>query len=244
MDSGNSAGMHYPSLPPSFLESLSFLDSPPLLPLAPSPAAISTPTAPPQLPCGGGSGAGKPRSSKKRSRASRRAPTTVLTTDTSNFRAMVQEFTGIPSPPFPSSSPTSSSSLLSRPRFPQSDAAKSPFLLRPSPQRLQNADVPLPPPSLTSPKIQQNPLFSFQSLLLSPKYNPSAMPDVAGDRSASSPPAAAMLTPEKYGMAGGVNIPAMVEPDGAQQERDGQEICSRQPRSEGMVLRPWIPSSD
>ncbi|CAH9098626.1 unnamed protein product [Cuscuta europaea] len=39
------------------------------------------------------------RNTKKRSRASRRAPTTVLTTDTSNFRAMVQEFTGIP--PFP-----------------------------------------------------------------------------------------------------------------------------------------------
>lgn len=42
---------------------------------------------------------------KKRSRASRRAPTTVLTTDTNNFRAMVQEFTGIPAPPFTSSSP-------------------------------------------------------------------------------------------------------------------------------------------
>ncbi|XP_057975094.1 uncharacterized serine-rich protein C215.13-like [Malania oleifera] len=40
------------------------------------------------------------RSSKKRTRASRRAPTTVLTTDTSNFRAMVQEYTGIPPPPF------------------------------------------------------------------------------------------------------------------------------------------------
>lgn len=37
---------------------------------------------------------------KKRTRTSRRAPTTVLTTDTSNFRAMVQEFTGIPSQPF------------------------------------------------------------------------------------------------------------------------------------------------
>ncbi|XP_043697616.1 putative protein TPRXL [Telopea speciosissima] len=43
------------------------------------------------------------RNSKKRSRASRRAPTTVLTTDTSNFRAMVQEFTGIPAPPFSAS---------------------------------------------------------------------------------------------------------------------------------------------
>ncbi|CAM8942931.1 unnamed protein product [Rhodiola kirilowii] len=37
---------------------------------------------------------------KKRSRASRKTPTTVLTTDTTNFRAMVQEFTGIPTPPF------------------------------------------------------------------------------------------------------------------------------------------------
>ncbi|KAM0971258.1 hypothetical protein ACFX13_019473 [Malus domestica] len=45
------------------------------------------------------------RNPKKRSRASRRAPTTVLTTDTTNFRAMVQEFTGIPAPPFSSSSP-------------------------------------------------------------------------------------------------------------------------------------------
>ncbi|XP_049390881.1 uncharacterized protein LOC125855226 [Solanum stenotomum] len=40
------------------------------------------------------------RNTKKRSRASRKAPTTVLTTDTTNFRAMVQEFTGIPGPPF------------------------------------------------------------------------------------------------------------------------------------------------
>ncbi|PSR99984.1 VQ motif-containing protein [Actinidia chinensis var. chinensis] len=40
------------------------------------------------------------KNSRKRTRASRRAPTTVLTTDTSNFRQMVQEFTGIPAPPF------------------------------------------------------------------------------------------------------------------------------------------------
>uniref|UniRef100_A0A5B6YRJ8 VQ domain-containing protein n=1 Tax=Davidia involucrata TaxID=16924 RepID=A0A5B6YRJ8_DAVIN len=43
------------------------------------------------------------KNSKKRTRASRRAPTTVLTTDTSNFRQMVQEFTGIPAPPFSAS---------------------------------------------------------------------------------------------------------------------------------------------
>ncbi|XP_051143978.1 proline-rich receptor-like protein kinase PERK10 [Andrographis paniculata] len=40
-----------------------------------------------------------PRNPRKRSRPSRRAPTTVMTTDTANFRAMVQEFTGVPSPP-------------------------------------------------------------------------------------------------------------------------------------------------
>ncbi|KAK9287372.1 hypothetical protein L1049_015790 [Liquidambar formosana] len=56
------------------------------------------------------------RHSKKRSRASRRTPTTVLTTNTSNFRAMVQEFTGIPAPPLFSSKPFPDSSL-SRSRF-------------------------------------------------------------------------------------------------------------------------------
>ncbi|XP_043688997.1 VQ motif-containing protein 22-like [Telopea speciosissima] len=38
--------------------------------------------------------------SRRRSRASRRAPTTLLNTDTTNFRAMVQQFTGVPSAPF------------------------------------------------------------------------------------------------------------------------------------------------
>ncbi|XP_027357827.1 uncharacterized protein LOC113867064 [Abrus precatorius] len=55
------------------------------------------------------------RNSKKRSRASRRAPTTVLTTDTTNFRSMVQEFTGIPAPPFSSYS-RRPNPLLSTPR--------------------------------------------------------------------------------------------------------------------------------
>lgn len=40
---------------------------------------------------------GKP--ARRRSRASRRAPVTLLNTDTTNFRAMVQQFTGIPAPP-------------------------------------------------------------------------------------------------------------------------------------------------
>ncbi|KAG6400260.1 hypothetical protein SASPL_137085 [Salvia splendens] len=47
------------------------------------------------------------RNPKKRTRASRRAPTTVLTTDTNNFRQMVQEFTGVPAAPFSGGSPYS-----------------------------------------------------------------------------------------------------------------------------------------
>ncbi|XP_010914245.1 uncharacterized protein [Elaeis guineensis] len=43
------------------------------------------------------------KSARRRSRASRRAPTTLLNTDTTNFRAMVQQFTGIPSGPYSSS---------------------------------------------------------------------------------------------------------------------------------------------
>uniref|UniRef100_A0ACD5WYX9 Uncharacterized protein n=1 Tax=Avena sativa TaxID=4498 RepID=A0ACD5WYX9_AVESA len=66
---------------------------------------------------------------KKRPRASRRPPTTVLTTDTSNFRAMVQEFTGFPAPPFAAGPPPSV-----RPRLLGGASAYGPsFLLRPSP---------------------------------------------------------------------------------------------------------------
>ena len=93
------------------------------------------------------------RNPKKRSRASRRAPTTVLTTDTTNFRAMVQEFTGIPAPPF-TSSPfprsrldlfgTSSSLRSSGPTG--LDPSPPPYLLRPFAQKVQ----PLPFVSSTS----------------------------------------------------------------------------------------------
>ncbi|KAK7306008.1 hypothetical protein VNO77_43922 [Canavalia gladiata] len=99
------------------------------------------------------------RNPKKRSRASRRAPTTVLTTDTNNFRAMVQEFTGIPAPPFTSSSPfprtrldlfatSSSSSATIRSASTHLDPPTTPsYLLRPFAQKLQ------PPPSSFPPII-------------------------------------------------------------------------------------------
>ncbi|KAF5461869.1 hypothetical protein F2P56_017932 [Juglans regia] len=95
------------------------------------------------------------RNSKKRTRATRRAPTTVLTTDTSNFRAMVQEFTGIPSPPF-SASPYSRRPDL----FGSSSALRSSgnlgpvgvlhYPLRPSPQRAHPSSFLSSSPSLLS----------------------------------------------------------------------------------------------
>ncbi|KAG8056567.1 hypothetical protein GUJ93_ZPchr0002g26211 [Zizania palustris] len=105
-------------------------------------------------------GAPPPRGSRKRTRASRRAPTTVLTTDTSNFRAMVQEFTGIPSPPFVAGGVAPASSLRTRfdHLFPSPSTLRSaagaaadpasslpPYLLRPFAQKLQTAPSPFPP---------------------------------------------------------------------------------------------------
>ncbi|WVY92543.1 hypothetical protein V8G54_031631 [Vigna mungo] len=52
---------------------------------------------------------GKPM--RRRSRASRRTPTTLLNTDTTNFRAMVQQFTGGPNAPF-SPSPSAAPQVL------------------------------------------------------------------------------------------------------------------------------------
>ncbi|CAL0307834.1 unnamed protein product [Lupinus luteus] len=94
------------------------------------------------------------RNSKKRTRASRRAPTTILTTDTSNFRAMVQEFTGIPAPPFSGSSSysrtrqldllTLSSSSLRTSASHHLDTTPSFNPFRPLPQKLHHQQNPLP----------------------------------------------------------------------------------------------------
>ncbi|KAK7247433.1 hypothetical protein RIF29_42316 [Crotalaria pallida] len=97
------------------------------------------------------------RNPKKRSRASRRAPTTVLTTDTANFRAMVQEFTGIPAPPFTSSNshfPRTRLDLFAPPhaaaRPSPSTLLDPPYILRPFAQKLHQQQHPFPPSSSTS----------------------------------------------------------------------------------------------
>ncbi|KAJ4715701.1 VQ motif-containing protein [Melia azedarach] len=99
------------------------------------------------------------RNPKKRSRASRRAPTTVLTTDTTNFRAMVQEFTGIPAPPFTSSPfPRTRLDLFSSPssNFRSNttthlDSSPQPsYILRPFAQKLNPTTIPFVSPSTNS----------------------------------------------------------------------------------------------
>lgn len=101
--------MGSPPPPPSTAAPITPSPPPPTPPLPQSQRSTSAPLL-----------AAASRSSKKRSRTTRRELTTVLTTDTSNFRAMVQEFTGLPALPFSSSFPRS--------RFP---AASPLSLLRP-----------------------------------------------------------------------------------------------------------------
>ncbi|CAD6225159.1 unnamed protein product [Miscanthus lutarioriparius] len=151
-----------------------------------------------------------PRGSRKRTRASRRAPTTVLTTDTSNFRAMVQEFTGIPSPPFaagvgvgvggPAASlrtrfdhifPPPSSSLRSA----AADATASlpPYLLRPFPHKLPTAVPSSSFPPFTTTTSSSTPSSSnigvananattgTAATAAAPASNPVVAPTAAGD---------------------------------------------------------------
>ncbi|KAE8680689.1 Succinate dehydrogenase 2-3 [Hibiscus syriacus] len=90
------------------------------------------------------------RNPKKRTRVSRRAATTVMITDTSNFRAMVQEFTGIPEPPFTFSPfPRARLDLFDPPsstfRSTHFDPSPAPhYLLRPFSEKIS------PPPLLSS----------------------------------------------------------------------------------------------
>ncbi|KAI3465116.1 hypothetical protein Pfo_021779 [Paulownia fortunei] len=93
---------------------------------------------------------------KKRTRASRRAPTTVLTTDTTNFRQMVQEFTGIPAAPFSGSPYSRRLDLFSAASALRSgghlDTLGPLYPLRPSAHKFlspfSSSSSPPPPPSL------------------------------------------------------------------------------------------------
>ncbi|KAJ6353669.1 hypothetical protein OIU76_002652 [Salix suchowensis] len=129
------------------------------------------------------------RNPKKRPRASRRAPTTVLSTDTTNFRAMVQEFTGIPAPPF-TSSPfprsrldlfgTAASALRSAVSH-HLDSSPPLYLLRPFAKNVQPPPPPAPPfvssglskqpHNLLSFNVQ-NPILNFQPTSPSPAQIP------------------------------------------------------------------------
>ncbi|CAN6827900.1 unnamed protein product, partial [Brassica oleracea var. botrytis] len=111
---------------------------------------------------------GVTKKAKKRSRASRRAPTTVLMTETSNFRAMVQEFTGIPSPPLFNNSVVNTTRLntflgLSSSSSPNS--YNNNLLLRPFAQQL----LPTTSPLLSGSQIHQqyqNPNNGFENINL------------------------------------------------------------------------------
>ncbi|CAL5085718.1 unnamed protein product [Urochloa decumbens] len=98
------------------------------------------PAATPSAPASSSAAPRKPP--RKRPRASRRPPTTVLTTDTSNFRAMVQEFTGIPAPPpFAPHLGGPGGVFFGVPHHHHDPAARAPLelLMRPSPIKLPAA---------------------------------------------------------------------------------------------------------
>ncbi|KAL4272313.1 hypothetical protein GQ457_13G009930 [Hibiscus cannabinus] len=108
---------------------------------------------------------------KKRTRASRRAPTTVLTTDTTNFRAMVQEFTGIPAPPFSGSSYSRRLDLFGSgsSRSTHLEPLGSLYSLRPSAKRVASS---------SSPSLLNNPLLdaanTSNTTTMANAFNPSS----------------------------------------------------------------------
>ncbi|KAG9129669.1 hypothetical protein Leryth_017752 [Lithospermum erythrorhizon] len=127
----------------------------------PSTMAAQPPPPPPNV------GAPKGTNPKKRTRASRRAPTTVLTTDTTNFRQMVQEFTGIPAPPFSCNNPGGSTLARRLDLFSsagassirgghQLDNLSSLYPLRPSAKKLTPPSSLLGTPSSSSPILSSS----------------------------------------------------------------------------------------
>ncbi|KAK4792257.1 hypothetical protein SAY86_022692 [Trapa natans] len=158
------------------------------------------------------------RNPKKRTRASRRAPTTVLTTDTTNFRAMVQEFTGIPEPPFSSSSLSKRLDLFGSGLALRSAAADggshleairtAGYPFRSSTQKLQQTTTSSPlassSPSLLMNSSHPHPLLTFQSLLVQQPQGNMSMRTNAFDELA-----ALAAGPEERPSSGG-NMPQRV----------------------------------
>ncbi|KAF2291538.1 hypothetical protein GH714_025323 [Hevea brasiliensis] len=119
------------------------------------------------------------RNPKKRTRASRRAPTTVLNTDASNFRAMVQEFTGIPAPPF----------------------SGSPYSRRLDLFGTVGSSLPKQPQNMLN---MQNQMLSFQSLLQPTALHPSLNTDGLGAKSQAN---MSLPSLEELGMSHGqINV--------------------------------------
>lgn len=113
---------------------------------------------------------------KKRTRASRRAPTTVLTTDTTNFRQMVQEFTGIPTAPFTTAPFSRRLDLFNTLRPSVQKIQHAPPYLNTTHNMVENSTTTsnynIPPSTIHDFQKQpstlldlQNPMLSFQSLL-------------------------------------------------------------------------------
>lgn len=105
---------------------------------------------------------------KKRTRASRKAPTTVLTTDPTNFRAMVQEYTGIPTPPGSSSISRRLDIFGSGSSGTRSSTHLEP--LRPSAKRVQPAANSL---LNNIPLAETYNMLNFQAQILQPPLQPS-----------------------------------------------------------------------
>ncbi|XP_042425851.1 flocculation protein FLO11-like [Zingiber officinale] len=147
------------SFPPSqFFDPISYLNS------------MSSSSPPPRPPARSLSPPSPPLPSRKRSRSARRPHTTVLNTDTSNFRAMVQQFTGVAYPPFDLAAASAS---FSRPRLNLFDSATQPppppFSQKP--QNISSTDLNLNTTTSHNPSFgpqienAQSQILALQSLL-------------------------------------------------------------------------------
>ncbi|XP_042380514.1 formin-like protein 14 [Zingiber officinale] len=127
-----------PPPPEAALLSLDAAWNSPATAAAAAAAALSPPPQPPfSMPAATAAAPSQPppRGPRKRARASRRTPTTVINTETSNFRAMVQQFTGFPTPPF-AAAPFPAHPRLDLFGAAAASGAVPPFLLHPSAHKM------------------------------------------------------------------------------------------------------------